>query len=63
MRKYSALLFAFTIATPVAVLAAQAVQHTPRGTATDVTAAPIEATAKKTASEPVSDQQLRVLNS
>jgi oxalate decarboxylase/phosphoglucose isomerase-like protein (cupin superfamily) len=59
MRKFSALLFATCIAIPAAVLAAQTA---PRGTATDITNAQIEATVKKTATEPVSDQQLRVVN-
>jgi hypothetical protein len=34
--------------------------HLPRGTATDVSGADIEATVKKTAASPVSDQQIRV---
>lgn len=38
------------------------VQHLPRGAATDITAAEIDAAVKKTASLPVSDQQLRVLS-
>jgi mannose-6-phosphate isomerase-like protein (cupin superfamily) len=60
MRKLSALSFALLI--PAAALAAQAAQHLPRGTATDITNAEIEATVKKTATAPVSDQQLRVLS-
>src|ERR1700681_58987 len=59
MRKLSALSFAALI--PAAALAAQAAQHLPRGTATDISNSEIEATVKKTASLPVSDQQLRVL--
>ncbi|MGD1098158.1 MAG: hypothetical protein ABSB35_39990 [Bryobacteraceae bacterium] len=37
-------------------------QSTPRGTATDVTSAEIQAAVKKTASSAVSDQQLRVVS-
>ena len=43
-------------------LAQSAVQHLPRGVATDVTAAEIDAAVKKTAAAPVSDQQLRVVS-
>ena len=60
MRNLSALSFALLV--PAAALAAQAAQHLPRGTATDITNAEIEATVKKTATAPVSDQQLRVLS-
>jgi mannose-6-phosphate isomerase-like protein (cupin superfamily) len=38
-----------------------AAQHVPRGTATDVTNADIQATVQKTASAPVSDQAIRVV--
>jgi mannose-6-phosphate isomerase-like protein (cupin superfamily) len=62
MRKNSALLFAICVAAPAVVLAAQTVQHTPRGTATDIGNAQIEAAVKKTATAPVSDQQLRVVS-
>src|SRR5438132_13125508 len=37
-------------------------QHLPRGTATDVSNADIQATAAKTASAPVSDQAIRVVS-
>jgi mannose-6-phosphate isomerase-like protein (cupin superfamily) len=37
-------------------------QHTPRGTATDVSNTEILSTAQKTASAPVSDQQIRVVS-
>ena len=37
-------------------------QNMPRGTATDIKSAEIDAAVKKTASAPVSDQQLRVLS-
>jgi mannose-6-phosphate isomerase-like protein (cupin superfamily) len=37
-------------------------QHTPRGTATDVSKAEIEATVQKTAKAAVSDQAIRVVN-
>ncbi|HXJ02663.1 MAG TPA: cupin domain-containing protein [Micropepsaceae bacterium] len=61
MKKRSALLFALFVATPALVLAAQA-QHMPRGVATDISNAEIEAAVKKTATAPVSDQQLRVVS-
>jgi mannose-6-phosphate isomerase-like protein (cupin superfamily) len=59
MRIGLALLFAFGLASGVE--AAAPAQHMPRGTATDVKAAEIDAAVKKTASAPVSDQQLRVV--
>src|SRR5260370_19045603 len=37
-------------------------QHLPRGTATDVTNAEVQATVQKTASAPVSDQAIRVVS-
>ena len=37
-------------------------QHTPRGTATDVSKAEIEATVQRTATAPVSDQAIRVVS-
>src|SRR5260370_19722461 len=37
-------------------------QHLPRGAATDVTNVEIQATVQKTASAPVSDQAIRVVN-
>ncbi len=37
-------------------------QHTPRGTAVDISKTQIDATVQKTISAPVSDQQIRVLN-
>src|SRR6266852_6413456 len=51
-----ALLFALLLASPARA------QHTPRGTAVDVSKAEIEATVQKTASAPVSDQQIRVVS-
>ncbi len=39
-----------------------AAQHTPRGTATDVSKAEVEATVQKTANAPVSDQAIRVIS-
>jgi mannose-6-phosphate isomerase-like protein (cupin superfamily) len=39
-----------------------AAQNTPRGTATDVSKSEIEATARKTATAPVSDQAIRVVS-
>ena len=62
MRKIPAWLFAASVATPLAVLAAQAPQHLPRGVATDIANTEIEAAVKKTATAPVSDQQLRVVS-
>jgi mannose-6-phosphate isomerase-like protein (cupin superfamily) len=59
MRKLYPILFVLCIATPAVVLA---VQPLPRGSATDIPNSLIEATAKKTATAPVSDQQLRVVN-
>lgn len=53
-----ALLFALSMAGPAKAQA----QHMPRGKAVDVSRAEIEATVQKTASAPVSDQQIRVLN-
>jgi hypothetical protein len=53
-----ALLFALLLASPARAQA----QHMPRGKAVDVSKAEIEATVQKTASAPVSDQQIRVLN-
>jgi mannose-6-phosphate isomerase-like protein (cupin superfamily) len=45
------------------LMASQArAQHTPRGTAVDISKAEIEATVQKTISAPVSDQQIRVVN-
>src|SRR4051812_30961622 len=46
----------------IAAAAAQTAQHTPRGTATDITNADIQAIIKKTPNLPVSDQQIRVVN-
>jgi oxalate decarboxylase/phosphoglucose isomerase-like protein (cupin superfamily) len=62
MKHKSALLFMAALALPGVGLAAQAVQHLPRGSATDITNADIQATVNKTASAPVSDQQLRVVS-
>ena len=45
------------------LMASQArAQHTPRGTAVDISKAVIEATVQKTITAPVSDQQIRVVN-
>jgi mannose-6-phosphate isomerase-like protein (cupin superfamily) len=46
----------------LAAIAAAAPPHTPRGTATDISNADIMATVQKTASLPVSDQQMRVVS-
>ena len=53
-----AVLFALLMASPARAQA----QHTPRGKAMDISKAEIEATVQKTASAPVSDQQIRVMN-
>ena len=53
-----AVLFVLSMASPAKAQA----QHTPRGKATDISKAEIEATVQKTASAPVSDQQIRVMN-
>ena len=50
------LLFALLLANPARA------QHTPRGKAVDINKAEIEATVQKTASAPVSDQQIRVVS-
>lgn len=54
-------LAACLIAAPAMALAAAA-QHLPRGTATDIANDEIEGAVKKTATAPVSDQQLRVVS-
>jgi len=59
MRKVSLVLFALFIAGPAG--AATPAPHMPRGTATDITNAEVQAAVKKTATAPVSDQQLRVV--
>src|ERR1700680_1094911 len=50
------LLFALLLANPARA------QHTPRGKAVEINKAEIEATVQKTASAPVSDQQIRVVS-
>jgi mannose-6-phosphate isomerase-like protein (cupin superfamily) len=65
MRTVLALLFGSVIATQLHATQAQAQtapQHLPRGSAVDITNAEILATAQKTATAPVSDQQIRVVN-
>ena len=52
----SVLALAFVSSLPLAA------QHTPRGTATDVSKAEVEATLQKTAKAPVSDQAIRVVS-
>jgi len=59
MTKIPAFAFALSLAIPAAVLAAAS---GPRGVATDVGKAEIDAAVKKTATAPVSDQQLRVVS-
>jgi len=62
MKSILALLFGFAIIGAAQAQNAPAVQHLPRGTATDVSNADIVATVAKTASAPVSDQQLKVVS-
>jgi mannose-6-phosphate isomerase-like protein (cupin superfamily) len=60
MRKviFSAIAMLFAL-----LMASQArAQHTPRGTAVEISKGEIEATVQKTISAPVSDQQIRVVN-
>src|SRR5512141_3149793 len=51
-----------TLALAVALSLPTVAQHTPRGTATDVSKAEIEATVQRTAMAPVSDQAIRVVS-
>jgi mannose-6-phosphate isomerase-like protein (cupin superfamily) len=51
-----------TLALAVVLSLPAGAQHMPRGTATDVSKAEIEATVQKTAMAPVSDQALRVVS-
>lgn len=51
-----------TLALAVVLSLPAAAQHMPRGTATDVSKAEIEATVQKTAAAPVSDQAIRVVS-
>src|SRR5712672_436188 len=56
MRMISLAVFALALSLPAAA------QHTPRGTATDVKKAEIDATVRKTAAASVSDQAIRVVS-
>ena len=58
----AALLFGVAIGNVWAQSETPPAQHQPRGTATDVSRSEIEATVQKTASAPVSDQQIRVVS-
>jgi len=51
-----------TLALAVVLSLPAAAQHTPRGTATDVSKGEIEATLQRTAAAPVSDQAIRVVS-
>jgi len=62
MKTVLALLFAFTIAGEAQAQTPPATEHLPRGTAVDISNAEILATVQKTASAPVSDQQIRVVS-
>ena len=59
MKLVPSLLLALCAAAPAAVFAAA---NMPRGVSTDISNADIEAAVKKTATAPVSDQQLRVVS-
>src|SRR6266404_9160341 len=63
MKRVTLSLFAFLVSlTAVGAQNAPPAAHLPRGTATDVSAAEIQATVQKTASAPVSDQAIRVVS-
>jgi mannose-6-phosphate isomerase-like protein (cupin superfamily) len=62
MRIVFALIAALALANPSPVQAAQADRHLPRGAATDIPNSEIQTALQKTASAPVSDQQLRVVS-
>jgi mannose-6-phosphate isomerase-like protein (cupin superfamily) len=62
MKTILALLFGIAVAGQALAQTTPAAQHLPRGTATDISNAEILATAQKTASAPVSDQQIRVVS-
>ncbi len=66
MRKITLIVFALSFALSMAAQStdqnASPPQHMPRGTATDVSNDQIQATVKKTASAPVSDQAIRVVS-
>ena len=62
MRKHAHLWLALFAASAVGGLSAIAAQNMPRGVATDVSNAEIDAAVQKTATAPVSDQQLRVVS-
>jgi mannose-6-phosphate isomerase-like protein (cupin superfamily) len=62
MKSILAAAFALTLANVAQAAPAPAAPHLPRGTATDITNAEIQAIVKKNAGAPVSDQQIRVLN-
>ena len=62
MRIALSLLFALSVAASIETAqTARAAQRPPNGTATDIGNAEIQATVRKTATAPVSDQQLRVV--
>lgn len=62
MKTALVLLFASAITGLAQAQTAPAAQHLPRGTATDISNEEILATAAKTASAPVSDQQIKVVS-
>jgi mannose-6-phosphate isomerase-like protein (cupin superfamily) len=62
MKTVLVLLFGFAFAARAEAQTTPAAQHLPRGTATDISNAEILATVQKTASAPVSDQQIRVVS-
>ena len=62
MQKFTLNVLAVGLAVSLTSLTWAQSQHMPRGTATDVSKAEIDATVQKTASAPVSDQAMRVVS-
>jgi len=62
MKTILAVLLGFAIANQAQAQTPPTAQHLPRGTAVDITEAEILATVQKTATAPVSDQQIRVVS-
>ena len=62
MKTILALLFGIAVTGQAQAQTAPAIQHLPRGTATDISNAEILATVQKTIAAPVSDQQIRVVS-
>src|SRR6266446_5887835 len=62
MQKFTLNVLAVGLAVSLTSLTWAQSQHMPRGTATDVSKAEIDATVQKTATAPVSDQAMRVVS-